>query len=224
MTKICCISDLHGRLPKQLPEHDLLCIAGDICPLENHNPAYQKLWILKEFYEWWKEIKSPRAIGCWGNHDIFTEDLNYYKLVFDAQTKPLMISDYQCVNNVAKLGINAFLSSYQTPFGQGWAYNKYDDDMRRICEQVPDNINVIVSHGPAYSYGDAARRWKQPGFELTGYKCMVELMDRIKPKLFICGHIHSGYGVYQHGETIVVNASLCNEKYQLVNEPIIVEI
>ena len=35
--KVVAISDIHGHLPKNLPEGDVLCIAGDILPLDVQN-------------------------------------------------------------------------------------------------------------------------------------------------------------------------------------------
>jgi Icc-related predicted phosphoesterase len=47
---------------------------------------------------------------------------------------------------------------------------------------------------------------------------------RVRPKLHVCGHIHVGHGKYQLGETMVVNASICNEAYDPVNPPIVVDL
>jgi Icc-related predicted phosphoesterase len=42
--------------------------------------------------------------------------------------------------------------------------------------------------------------------------------------LVVAGHIHSGYGRYQIGETIFVNAAFVNEQYIPSHEPIVVEL
>lgn len=219
--KICCISDLHGRLPKSLPKHDLLVIAGDICPLENHQTYYQRKWLREDFQKWWASMNSPAGIGCWGNHDVFAEVENNKSLGFEYEERVLAITDLMVIHHE---GLNIFLSSFQNPFGVGWSFNLNEVGQKRIFDQVPDNIDIIVSHGPVFGYGDRAKRFKQPGYEDTGSKALLELVDRVKPKLVVTGHIHSGYGKYQHNETVIVNASIVNEQYKMVNEPIIVEI
>ena len=46
----------------------------------------------------------------------------------------------------------------------------------------------------------------------------AEALDRVRPRLMVCGHIHSAYGAYRLGDTDVVNASLVDDQYRPVNE------
>ena len=72
--KICAISDLHGYLPKDLPESDLLLIAGDIMPLRfQSNMARSKEWLEKEFKQWCKEQETYEIVLIGGNHDFYFE-------------------------------------------------------------------------------------------------------------------------------------------------------
>ena len=57
--KIVAMSDLHGYLP-EIPACDLLLIAGDICPLGNHKPAFQAEWLDTTFRRW---LESLRQVG-----------------------------------------------------------------------------------------------------------------------------------------------------------------
>jgi Icc-related predicted phosphoesterase len=54
---------------------------------------------------------------------------------------------------------------------------------------------------------------------------LLKRIEEIKPKLVVCGHVHEGYGAYKLPcGTTIVNASVLDEKYRLVNAPIVVEI
>jgi Icc-related predicted phosphoesterase len=46
---------------------------------------------------------------------------------------------------------------------------------------------------------------------------MTDALDRVQPRLMVCGHVHSGYGRYRLGVTEVINAALVNNAYALVN-------
>lgn len=62
-------------------------------------------------------------------------------------------------------------------------------------------------------------------WDLTNIGCQ-DLLDRImlvKPKLNVFGHIHCGYGYKEYEGILFVNASTCNEAYEPVNKPIVVE-
>jgi Icc-related predicted phosphoesterase len=220
--KICCISDLHGRLPRALPNHDILLISGDICPLENHQVIFQKMWLKTVFLDWWREMDSPVGYGCWGNHDLFAESPYEPELrIFKNHEKELVIAKASPV--LDNSGLSIFLTSYQLPFGN-WAFNAHEPELTEIYAEIPVGTDIIVSHGPAYGYGDKAPRRGGKGYELTGSKSLLAAIDRIKPKLVVCGHIHQGYGVYDHNGTKIVNASILDASYKMANDPVIVEL
>jgi len=50
------------------------------------------------------------------------------------------------------------------------------------------------------------------------------IVNRVKPALHVCGHIHEGYGVSQVGNTVFVNASSVSYGYKPVNNPIVVDL
>lgn len=49
--RIAATSDLHGHLP-EVPDCDLLLIAGDICPLEDGSIRVQGRWLDTELLGW----------------------------------------------------------------------------------------------------------------------------------------------------------------------------
>ena len=50
------------------------------------------------------------------------------------------------------------------------------------------------------------------------------VLYRVKPKFHVFGHIHEGYGMYTDGTTTFINASICTNKYQPKNLPIVFDI
>ena len=51
--KICAISDLHGYLPNNIEESDLLLIAGDLIPLDIQSSySLSEEWFKVDFNNW----------------------------------------------------------------------------------------------------------------------------------------------------------------------------
>lgn len=237
-TKIVCISDIHGNLPSTLPLGDILIIAGDICPIFDHSFAFQKLWLETNFTDWLHQTQKriPNIVYIAGNHDFAFEKADL--------TQPSWIN-WGCTQKDIRLGKGIFylqdsgikignLNIWGTPWQRrffDWAFNLDEPELAKKWNLIPNNTNIIVCHGPAYSYGDAVAprpgtydETKWPEVEHVGSPSMLAKLDEIQPKLYVCGHIHAGYGVKQHGNTVMVNASYVNERYQPVNEPIIIEL
>ena len=67
--KICAISDIHGTLI-DVPECDILCICGDILPLDiQRNNDESVAWLAGPFQNWLLEAPCKYVIMIWGNHD-----------------------------------------------------------------------------------------------------------------------------------------------------------
>ena len=49
---------------------------------------------------------------------------------------------------------------------------------------------------------------------------MTATLERVRPRLMVCGHIHPGYGPYQLADTEIVNAALVDDRYRPVNPPV----
>ena len=72
--KVVAFSDPHGDLPKvkNFPECDVVCIAGDICPLDVQRDLVESIsWFLLTFKPWAESLPCKKVIFIGGNHDFF---------------------------------------------------------------------------------------------------------------------------------------------------------
>jgi Icc-related predicted phosphoesterase len=210
--KFACISDLHGNLPDLCDlDYDVLLIGGDICPSSNHEPLFQAYWLDTTFRKWLTEYVKKPVIAIAGNHDwIF-------------QTHPQEVPDlpwtYLEDSGTMIAGLKVWGSPWQKRF-YDWAFNTDEAHLKAAWDKIPEDTDIFLLHGPAYGLGD----FSPYGKEHTGSPSLRERIDELKPKLVIYGHIHSGYGRYQLGPSIVLNASLVNEKYRPVNAVQVIEL
>src|SRR5690348_4412774 len=72
VTTVAAISDLHGFLP-ETPPCDVLLIAGDVCPVDDHALRYQRDWLELSFAPWLETQPARAIVGIAGNHDFVAE-------------------------------------------------------------------------------------------------------------------------------------------------------
>jgi Icc-related predicted phosphoesterase len=87
--------------------------------------------------------------------------------------------------------------------------------MQKRWDAIPDNTDILVTHGPAYGHMDFVR---YNGINV-GCEMLRHRINEIRPKIHVCGHIHQGYGYYFDGHTHFFNASVLNERYEYANLP-----
>lgn len=207
--KLCLISDLHGYLP-EVPKCSVLVIAGDICPVQNHDMRFQKQWLAGPFAEWLKDVDAGVVVATAGNHDwIFQKRPRWVPML------PWILR-IDCEVDVE--GVRFWGSPWQPEFCD-WAFNANDADLAAIHATIPA-CDVLITHGPPYGHCDTAK----PGQPHLGSKSLLSAIERIKPRLVVCGHIHGGAGMSRHGETDIVNASLLDESYRPRNAPVIYDL
>lgn len=232
MTKFILLSDLHGNLPN-VPEGDVLLIAGDICPNfagykdKFEDTAQQFIWMGENFYPWVESLPVKQTIFTWGNHDFIGDSVLYSEKIWTHKVKDKTIQVVKDAE-VKINGIKIYLTPWSVTFGGNWTFNKPDKELQELWDKVPLDIDILVTHGPPYMAGDecpALANWTPINFkENVGSKTLRSAIEKIQPKLVVCGHIHEGRGFYKIGETLVVNASILDGDYNHVHEPIIWEM
>ena len=216
---ITLISDTHGKhnqITQDLPGGDLLIHAGDISSMGHQHEVQQ-------FCKWFNNVDNyDHKIFIAGNHDWgfqnntekIMEIANSYKTVDYIQDETIQ------VNNDDKM-VNIYGSPWQPEF-YNWAFNlpKNGPELAAKWAAIPDNTDILITHGPAFGVLDtvAGKMWDNLGCQLLTNK-----IKTIKPKIHVCGHIHSGYGYYFDGDTHFINASVLNEEYQYANKPITID-
>jgi Icc-related predicted phosphoesterase len=209
--RITCISDTHTRQQALiLPGGDTLIHAGDIMGSGYSLPE------LTDFLWWFSSQDYTHKILVAGNHDrIFDIEP---ELALDALKKfpdITYLQDESCIVD----GIKFYGSPWTPAFGS-WAFQLYDDlEAEKIYNKVPEDTSVLITHGPAFGRLDEIEPPLMPGASPghLGCKVLARLIDRIKPELHVCGHIHSGRGVINDQDSGItyINASSLGEDYEL---------
>lgn len=205
--KILMVSDTHGYIPDTTywPEADVFIHSGDF--MRSGYRHYE----VKEFGDWLSSLPYKNKIFVAGNHDRMVEsNLEYCLSKFPKNLIYLQDS------SVTIDGVK-FFGSPQTPFFYAWAFNVMPDVIGKYWEAIPDDTNVLITHGPPKGILDALTV-SRPGMSPVGEPLgCPELRHRIGDlkdlKLHVFGHIHGGKGVRYLNGTYFVNASYVDEDY-----------
>ncbi len=198
--RIVFISDTHGHFPK-LPEGDLLVHAGDATMMGTKEQV-------DEFYEWLRSLTGFKyIIFTPGNHDFLLQGESIIR-------RYTFINDGVVIN-----GVKFWASPYSTLFGS-WAFMKSDEDLAEVWKQIPDDIDVLITHGPPR----LGVMDKTVGGVTPGSSSLLDRVREVKPKIHVFGHIHEAAGEHYDRGTRFINVSVCNEFYRLVNEPVVIDV
>jgi Icc-related predicted phosphoesterase len=214
--KITFISDTHtrqGQIPySDLPGGDLLIHAGDIM-----NSGYNKNDIF-DFLHWYDSIPGyDKKVFIAGNHDrMFENDPEEVKEILKQYPNIIYLQDesYEIYDLETDKSIKLYGSPWQPEF-YSWAFNlpKNGIEISGKWEAIPDDTDILITHGPAWGSVDtvAGRPWDNLGCEL-----LAERIQRFRPKIHVCGHIHSGYGIETIDNIHYINASVLDENMNIL--------
>jgi len=214
--KLTLISDTHNKhnkLNQDLPGGDLLLHAGDISSMGyEHEILNFVVWLKKlEQYKNKAFIAGNHDWGFQNNVEKVKDIVNLYESVNYLEDSVLL------VDNGTDKPIKVWGSPWQPEF-YDWAFNlpKNGEELKSKWDLIPNDIDILVTHGPAWGLLDdvEGRRGQHLGCEL-----LAEKIKQIKPKIHVCGHIHSGYGHYFDGHTHYFNAAVLNEQYLYSQSP-----
>jgi Icc-related predicted phosphoesterase len=180
--KIFAISDTHGKHEQvQIPEGtDMLIHAGDFSntklPAMNHNEVI-------DFLMWLQQQPVKYKVIIAGNHDTSIESRLITKK--DFKDKGIIYLEHESIEIE---GIKIFGSPY-TPEFHNWAFNRKREKLGKIWDSIPDDIHVLITHGPPKGILDSASRDKN-NHEHVGCSALLKKVLKIQPKIHITGHIH----------------------------------
>ena len=73
-----------------------------------------------------------------------------------------------------------------TPFGS-WSFDLSEQEAHMLLASCPADA-VLVSHSPPYGHVD------QAGGAHLGSQAVLDTIERVSPRLVVCGHIHGCWG------------------------------
>ena len=216
MTKIVAISDthsLHFGIP--IPDGDVLVHCGDFS-------SQGRLTDALKFLQWFNTHPHKHKIFIAGNHDwICDQDPALFKGMLAQFPDLIYLQDSGCEVEGLK-----FYGSPVQPRFYNWAFNRdRGEDIKRHWDIIPEDTDVLITHGPPYGICDEAYRVGVDITEHTGCKDLFDATLRISPKLHLFGHIHySGQTSYIGPKTTYANVAMLNEAYLVWGKPTIFDI
>lgn len=232
---VAATSDLHGELP-EVPECDLLLVAGDVCPADDHSLERQADFITHEFAEWAERAPAKRAAWVAGNHDHLL-----YRLRPGARDELL-----RCMppwwaylqDGAAELcGLKVYGIPWSLgPDVSGWSFEAQEPGMgpryekpgavrmEDVLADVPVDTDVLVVHGPADGFGDTVGGphgcSRNPVW--LGSSALTAWLREHEPRLCVYGHNHEGHGRWDFEEAgmTLANVSALTDRYELRPDPV----
>ncbi len=202
--RIVCISDTHEQHEElDVPSGDLLLHAGDF-GFRQSGSSTEKL---REFNRWLGRLPHRYKVVIPGNHD---------DLVAQRKNRAQITNATLLVNSGVEIeGIRIWGSPITALYG---AFVMEDASQRKKhWAKVPMGTDILLTHGPAFGILD------QENDAHLGDPELSEAIERVRPRLHVCGHVHSGYGTYRGRRTYHVNAALFDDFGGIERNPVVVD-
>lgn len=195
-----CLSDTHCRHNYIIhPDEscDLLLYAGDCCEVGT-------LLELQSFLNWIEDYPAKEKVMVAGNHD--------WPFMKNSKQAKRMVPDnvtYLIDDETEKFGYKIYGSPWQPEFCN-WAFNlPRGEQLKQMWEDIPDDTDILLTHGPPYGILDKMPRGN------VGDRELEKRIKDVDPDLHVFGHIHeqSGYIKQPDGlKGVYVNASFISNQ------------
>jgi predicted phosphohydrolase len=206
--RLVCISDTHfPPHALQIPDGDVLIVAGDVC-LRGHD------YELELFDRFLGRLPHRHKLLVAGNHDWVLAEAGH-----EAAQALVKNATYLEDSGIDIDGVKFWGSPWQPEF-YNWAFNlPRGPKLAQVWAKIPNDTDVLITHGPPYGTLDQV-----PSGEHVGCEELLKALQRVRPTIHVFGHVHEGYGVLKKDGITFINASLCDERYRPINTPIVTDL
>lgn len=210
-SKLWHISDTHTyheylKVPEDI---DIVIHSGDAT---NPRDRYKSREEMLNFLEWYSSLLIENKIYVAGNHDLCIEKGLITSKDFSDRGITYLEGEDVIVRNLKIWG-----GPWTPTFGDGWAFNRSRDKIYKYWENIPEDTDIVITHGPPKGILDLSYN-RQNELEFCGDLAFKKRMLLIQPKLSCFGHIHNcdniinaGYVKLQKYETIFSNGSVVTD-------------
>lgn len=206
--RFVAISDTHGKHQFELPEGDVILHAGDVSS-RGLKAEVQR------FLDWFSGLDYRYKIFVAGNHDFFFEQAPQTEIEAMIPEDLIYLND----SGVEIEGIKIWGSPIQ-PWFYDWAFNRQrGPEIQKHWDLIPEDSDIVITHGPVFGILD-----RTASGQVVGCENLLPVLQRIAPKVHLCGHIHEAYGTRQVGETLFINASILDLRYTIAHAPVVFDV
>jgi predicted phosphohydrolase len=219
--RIWFISDTHNHHDElDVPQGiDVVIHCGDE---SDHGNAWLNLPEAREFFNWYSRLDVPTKLYIPGNHSTAIE----HGLI-----RPDEYPDIRfLIHQQTELSELVVFGSPYTPEFFKWAYMRPREKLDIVWQSIPDDVDILITHGPPKGYLDVTRDLdtRKP-IHVGSMSLTRHVKNRIKPLVHSFGHIHDereiqNFGVQHDAGIMFINCSCCNLGSRLVNHGIVIEI
>jgi Icc-related predicted phosphoesterase len=205
-------SDFHGHYKEvTIPHGDFFIGCGDF------SSGHSDITDTVRFACWLENLPHKHKVVIAGNHDFCTLADSLTKSIFSERG----IVYLNC-KSVTLDGVKFWGGPWTPQFG-AWAYMLPPERLEPIWDTIPEDTDVVITHGPPYKILDTTKRKVN-----AGCPYLAKRMAIVQPKIHCFGHIHEDRGTlkengtpYENG-TLYVNAAICDVKNRIANPPTII--
>jgi hypothetical protein len=162
---------------------------------------------VSNFLSWFGKLPHSYKIFCAGNHDWLFETNTRLAKELCKEHGVIWLQN----ETIELEGLKLYGTADQPEFCN-WAFNKPPHELLQSYSNIPDDIDVLVTHAPACGMRDMINSRSVGSPELSYH------LNRLKNlKLHAFGHIHASSGLTVINNIYYSNGAICNEAYKPVN-------
>ncbi|KAK6500880.1 hypothetical protein TWF506_003641 [Arthrobotrys conoides] len=176
--KVVCISDTHNNEFEDIPDGDILVHAGDI----TENGTLKEL---QKSFDWLDSLPHKYKVVIAGNHDCGLDPNSKYASYAAINWRSLVyLHNSSIVLNIP--GKSRPVKIYGNPSSpqHGTSTFQYPRSEDFWKNKVPEDVDILITHAPPRHHLDSN----------AGCASLIQEIWRVRPKLHVFGHIHSGRG------------------------------